>query len=46
MTAHIDIARANYAKPHRLGDQIVGVGTYRGTYSATGTDMQARVAHA
>ena len=27
------------------GDSIVGIGTYRGTYRATGTPMQARVAH-
>ena len=26
-------------------DQIVGVGTYRGRYRATGKEMQARVAH-
>jgi len=28
-----------------IGDQIVGVGTYRGTYRVTGKEMQARVAH-
>ena len=27
------------------GDQIVGVGTYHGTYRATGKEMQARVVH-
>jgi len=27
------------------GDQVVGVGTYHGTYRATGKEMQARVAH-
>lgn len=27
------------------GDRIVGVGTYHGTWRATGTPMQARVAH-
>jgi hypothetical protein len=27
------------------GDQIIGVGTYHGTYRATGKEMQARVAH-
>ena len=27
------------------GDRIVGVGTYRGTYPATGKSMSARVAH-
>jgi ketosteroid isomerase-like protein len=27
------------------GDQIVAVGTYHGTYRATGKEMQARVAH-
>ncbi len=27
------------------GDQVVGVGTYHGTYGATGKEMQARVAH-
>lgn len=27
------------------GDQIVGVGTYHGTYRATRKEMQARVAH-
>lgn len=27
------------------GDAIVGIGTYFGTYRATGKDMQARVAH-
>src|SRR5688572_14865270 len=27
------------------GDSIVGVGTYHGTFRATGTPMQARVAH-
>lgn len=27
------------------GDQVIGVGTYHGTYRATGRDMQARVAH-
>ncbi|MFC4822569.1 nuclear transport factor 2 family protein [Dokdonella ginsengisoli] len=27
------------------GDQIVGVGTYHGTFRATGKAMQARVAH-
>jgi ketosteroid isomerase-like protein len=27
------------------GDQVTGVGTYHGTYRATGKEMQARVAH-
>ncbi len=27
------------------GDQVVGVGTYHGTFRATGKGMQARVAH-
>ena len=27
------------------GDQVVGVGTYHGTFRATGKEMQARVAH-
>jgi ketosteroid isomerase-like protein len=27
------------------GEHIVGVGSYHGTYRATGKDMQARVAH-
>lgn len=27
------------------GDSIVGIGTYRGTFRATGQPMQARVAH-
>lgn len=27
------------------GDHIIGVGTYHGTYRATGKEMQARVAH-
>jgi len=27
------------------GDQIVGLGSYYGTYNATGKQMQARVAH-
>ncbi|WP_431095036.1 nuclear transport factor 2 family protein [Polaromonas aquatica] len=27
------------------GDHIVGVGTYHGSYRATGKDMQARVSH-
>jgi ketosteroid isomerase-like protein len=27
------------------GDQVVGMGTYHGTYGATGKEMQARVAH-
>ncbi len=27
------------------GDQVVGVGTYHGTYRVTGKEMQARVAH-
>ena len=27
------------------GDQVVGVGTYHGTFRATGREMQARVAH-
>ena len=27
------------------GDQVIGVGTYHGTYRATGKEMQARVAH-
>lgn len=27
------------------GDQVIGVGTCHGTYSATGKEMQARVAH-
>jgi uncharacterized protein len=27
------------------GEQIVGVGTYRGTYRATGKEMEVRVAH-
>lgn len=27
------------------GDHILGVGSYHGTYRATGKDMQARVAH-
>lgn len=27
------------------GDQVVGVGSYHGTYRATGKEMQARVVH-
>lgn len=27
------------------GDQVVGVGTYHGTYRATGKEMRARVVH-
>lgn len=27
------------------GDQVVGVGTYHGTFRATGKEMRARVAH-
>ncbi|MNV23853.1 SnoaL-like domain protein [compost metagenome] len=27
------------------GDQVIGVGTYQGTFRATGKAMQARVAH-
>jgi uncharacterized protein len=27
------------------GDQVVGVGTYHGTYRVTGKEMQCRVAH-
>ena len=27
------------------GDKVVGVGTYHGTFRATGKEMQARVAH-
>lgn len=30
---------------HDAGDVIVGVGTYSGTYRATGKQMQARVTH-